>query len=81
MTASGCPQERRACAEPRAWVIRMPGSVFRHADKTEETAFQTIVVAEDAESAWEVACVTDEWEVLPFQVKKVQIFPRDIPGD
>ena len=46
-------------------------------DEQDYTAFQTIVSANSAEAAWEVACMTDVWETLPFQVKRVQVFPRD----
>lgn len=43
----------------------------------QQGSFQTVVVAESEEIAWEVACACDVWEQLPFDVKNAQIFPKD----
>ena len=78
MLTSGWSQDKRVSAKPRAWVIRLPGAFMHLGDEQKYSAFQTVVVATNAEAAWEVACMTDVWETLPFQVKQVQIFPRDL---
>jgi len=39
--------------------------------------FQTVVVAEDADAAWTVAVDCDHWEILPFDVEAMEVFPRD----
>ena len=74
---SGWSQDKKLCDKPRAWVVRLPGAFMHLGDEQDYTAFQTIVSANSAEAAWEVACMTDVWETLPFQVKRVQVFPRD----
>ena len=38
--------------------------------------FQTVVLAESAESAWEVAMDSDSWETLPFDIPGIECFPR-----
>lgn len=75
---SGWSQDKEASVKPRAWVIRLPGAFMHLGEERKYSAFQTVVVATSAETAWEVACMTDVWETLPFQVKQVQIFPRDL---
>jgi hypothetical protein len=40
-------------------------------------SFQTVVAAPSEEIAWEVAMMSDVWESLPFQVKNIQIFPKE----
>ena len=74
---SGWSRDKKPCDKPRAWVVRLPGAFMHLGDEQDYTAFQTIVSANSAEAAWEVACMTDVWETLPFQVKRVQVFPRD----
>tara|TARA_R100001198_G_C5090603_1_gene127629 strand:- start:174 stop:569 length:396 start_codon:yes stop_codon:yes gene_type:complete len=74
---SGWSQDKKLCDKPRAWVVRLPGAFMHLGNEQDYTAFQTIVSANSAEAAWEVACMTDVWETLPFQVKRVQVFPRD----
>lgn len=39
-------------------------------------SFQTVVMAESAQMAWEVAFESDVWEQLPWAVDKVQVFPK-----
>ena len=39
--------------------------------------FQTVVMAANADSAWEVAAETDSWEMLDFEVTDVIVFPKD----
>lgn len=62
---------------PRAWVIRMPGIFTGHDGRKIKGSFQTIVCAPSEGIAWEVAMMSDVWEQLPFQVKNIQIFPKD----
>tara|TARA_R100000781_G_scaffold35386_3_gene25252 strand:+ start:552 stop:716 length:165 start_codon:yes stop_codon:yes gene_type:complete len=44
---------------------------------TEYGGFQTVVMAANADSAWEVAAETDSWEMLDFDVDTVMVFPKD----
>lgn len=62
---------------PRAWVIRLPGVFIGYDGAKEKGSFQTVVFAETADYAWDVAIQCDVWERLPFEVKTVQIFPKD----
>ena len=59
---------------PRAWVIRLPSGFL---GMTEYGGFQTVVMAANADSAWEVAAETDSWEMLDFDVDNVMVFPKD----
>ncbi len=62
---------------PRAWVIRLPGVFMGPTGRRTKGSFQTVVLAPSEELAWEVAMMCDVWEQLPFDVKNVQIFPKD----
>lgn len=42
----------------------------------ESGSFQTVVVAENEEMAWDIATNCDVWERIPWEVDNVQIFPR-----
>jgi hypothetical protein len=63
--------------ERRAYVVRLPGVFIGYSGAKQQGSFQTVVVAESEEIAWEVACACDVWEQLPFDVKNAQIFPKD----
>tara|TARA_R100000781_G_scaffold105935_2_gene69814 strand:+ start:545 stop:694 length:150 start_codon:yes stop_codon:yes gene_type:complete len=39
--------------------------------------FQTVVMAENCNKAWDVAAETEEWEVLLFKVSTVMVFPSN----
>jgi len=41
-----------------------------------QCSFQTVVMAESAQMAWEIALRSDFWEQLPWDVDKVQVFPK-----
>lgn len=58
-------------------MIRLPGVVVGHNGQKTKGSFQTIVCAPSEAIAWEVAMMSDVWEQLPFQVKNIQIFPKD----
>jgi hypothetical protein len=60
----------------RAWVIRIPGEFIGYGGTRELGSFQTIVVAENEEMAWDIATYCDVWERIPWKVDNVQIFPR-----
>ena len=62
---------------PRAWVIRMPGIFIGYDGTKLKGSFQTVVCAPSEGLAWEVAMMSDVWERLPFEVKTIQIFPKD----
>lgn len=62
---------------PRAWVIRLPGVFVGYDGNKEKGSFQTIVMAETEDMAWEIAMSCDVWERLPFKVSNCQIFPKD----
>jgi len=40
-------------------------------------SFQTVVVALNEEHAWDIATQHDVWQQLPFNVKTIQVFPKD----
>jgi hypothetical protein len=57
-------------------VIRLPGAFIGYGGTMERGSFQTVVVAENEEMAWEVATACDVWERIPWKVDNVQIFPK-----
>ena len=57
-------------------MIRLPGAFIGYGGTMEPGSFQTVVVAENEEMAWEVATRCDVWERIPWKVDNVQIFPR-----
>lgn len=63
-------------ANVRAWVIRIPGEFIGYWGDGESGSFQTVVVAENEEMAWDIATNCDVWERIPWEVDNVQIFPR-----
>tara|TARA_R100000458_G_scaffold17995_1_gene15611 strand:- start:167 stop:313 length:147 start_codon:yes stop_codon:yes gene_type:complete len=44
----------------------------------ESTGFQTVVLAKTASEAFESACESNSWEVLPFPVDDVHVFPAAV---
>jgi len=40
--------------------------------------FQTVVIAYDQRNAWESAMGSPDWEMLPFPVQHVAIFPTQM---
>tara|TARA_R100000742_G_C4251588_1_gene69860 strand:- start:248 stop:445 length:198 start_codon:yes stop_codon:yes gene_type:complete len=60
---------------PRAWVIRIPSAFVGM--NVYAGGFQTVVMAKDMDSAWQVASDVDSWEVLDFEVEDLHIFPKD----
>ena len=73
---NGC--ESWAIKKPRAWVIRVPGAFTGYSVPEGGGGYQTVVVAESSEAAWEVAMDSDTWEVLPFDISGIACFPRDV---
>lgn len=57
-------------------MIRLPGVFIGYGGTKEPGSFQTVVMAETEEMAWEVAMDCDVWERIPWKVDNVQIFPR-----
>jgi hypothetical protein len=57
-------------------VIRLPGVFIGYGGTSERGSFQTVVMAETEEMAWEVAMDCDVWERIPWKVDSVQIFPK-----
>jgi hypothetical protein len=77
------PRLRRAGLGPdtrrpgtKAWVIRIPGPFIGYGNVFETESFQTVVVAENEEMAWDIAVHCDVWERIPWKVDNVQIFPK-----
>lgn len=63
-------------------MIRVPGVFIGYHGATESGSFQTVVMAESEEMAWEVATGCDVWERIPWKLDNVQIFPKDpLPAD
>ena len=59
----------------RAWVVRVPAG-YIGLDKINATGFQTVIQALDEEEAVRLAQYTQNWEVLDFEVKGFQVFPK-----
>ena len=57
-------------------MIRVPGEFIGYGGTREAGSFQTIVVAENEEMAWDIATCCDVWERIPWKVDNVQIFPK-----
>jgi len=68
----GCGQ----VTKPRAWVIRVPAK-FIAIDYMNAGGYQTVVMAENSDIAWDVATENDTWEVLDFNVTTMAVFPKD----
>lgn len=75
--APGSPRLAPKPQRPRAYVIRLPGVFVGANGHKEKGSFQTIVMALNADHAWDVAIQHDAWTTLPFEVKDVQIFPMN----
>ena len=54
----------------------MPGTFVGPCGVITSGSFQTVVMAECEEMAWDVAIRGDVWEQLPWDVDNVQIFPK-----
>ena len=73
----GCRIEKKLVVKrPRAYVIRIPGGFLGMSPKN-CGGFQTVVMAENCNKAWDVAAETEEWEVLLFKVSTVMVFPSN----
>jgi len=57
-------------------VIRLPSEFVIYKGAKTQCSFQTVVMAESAQMAWEIALRSDFWEQLPWDVDKVQVFPK-----
>ena len=60
---------------PRYFVVRLPGAFTTYGD---EAGYQTVVLARTANEAFETACECNSWELLPFEVENVHVFPREV---
>jgi len=72
----GC--ESWVIKKPRAWVVRIPGAFVGYSFEEGGGGFQTVVVAESWEAAWQTAMDTDSWDILPFDVDSIACFPKDV---
>ena len=61
--------------KPRYFVVRLPGA-FTSCE--EEAGYQTVVLARTANEAFESACESNSWELLPFEVENVHVFPKEV---
>ena len=59
----------------RAWVIRVP-AFYIGLEEINATGFQTVIQALNEEEAVKLAQFTQDWEVLDFEVKAFQVFPK-----
>ena len=57
-------------------MIRIPSPFIGYGNVFETESFQTVVVAENEEMAWDIAVHCDVWERIPWNVDDVQIFPK-----
>ena len=61
--------------ELRYFVVRLPGAFTSYG---EEAGYQTVVLARTANEAFVSACDTNSWEILPFEVEQVHVFPKEV---
>ena len=61
--------------EKRSWVVRIPSAFVFTGAKT--GGFQTVVMAETRDQAWEEASKCDEWELLDFFIRHMKVFPKE----
>jgi len=61
---------------PRGWVVRVP-SAFVGYESLYPGGFQTVVIAETEDMAWEIAGNSDVWEQLDFPVEHLAVFPQN----
>ena len=61
--------------EKRSWVVRIPSAFVFTGAKT--GGFQTIVMAETRDQAWEEASKSEEWEILDFFISHMKVFPKE----
>ena len=61
--------------EKRSWVVRIPSTFVFTGAKT--GGFQTIVIAETRDQAWEEASKSEEWEILDFFISHMKVFPKE----
>ena len=62
----------------RAWCIRLPTAFAGiQLDEPRIGGFQTVVQANDHQTAWCMAMMQDKWEILTFKVKEISIFPTN----
>ena len=57
-------------------MIRLPSEFVVYKGAKTQCSFQTVVIAESAQMAWELALRSDAWEQLPWDVDRVQLFPK-----
>ena len=60
----------------KAWVIRLPSEFVLYKGAKAQCSFQTVVMATTAQMAWETALSSDVWEQMPWDVDRVQVFPK-----
>ena len=60
----------------RYFVVRLPGNFCGFVQDT--NGFQTVVLAKTAGEAFESACEANSWEILPFGVDEVHVFPKEV---
>ena len=63
--------------EPRPFVVRLPSGFLGEWAGMSVGGYQIVVLAKNAENAFEVATMSDCWEQLPFEVEVCQAFPKD----
>ena len=61
--------------EKRSWVVRIPSAFVFTGAKT--GGFQTIVMAQTRDQAWEEASKCNEWELLDFFISHMKVFPKE----
>ena len=57
-------------------MIRLPSEFVLYKGANGQCSFQTVVMATTAQMAWEVAFESDVWEQLPWDIDRVQVFPK-----
>ncbi len=71
-----CPSfQLKAKNNDRSWIVRIPASFVFTGAKT--GGFQTIVIAETLDQAWDEAYKSNEWEILKFKVSHLCVFPKE----
>tara|TARA_B100000459_G_scaffold49739_1_gene26383 strand:+ start:1964 stop:2209 length:246 start_codon:yes stop_codon:yes gene_type:complete len=60
---------------PRYWCVRIPSDFCGNIKLDNVGGFQTVVMAYDNHNAFVSALGSDEWEMLPFKVTNIMVFP------
>ncbi len=68
-------QDTKEKIKPRYWCVRIPKSYCGDIPLSDVGGFQTVVVAYDNHNAFASAMGSVDWEILPFEVTNIAVYP------